>query len=31
MQAYVARRLDYRLVDHPLELYAIPLDDKPKR
>jgi Fur family ferric uptake transcriptional regulator len=27
----VARRLGYRLVDHRLELYALPLDDKPKR
>ena len=27
----VARRLGYRLIDHRLELYAIPLDDKPKR
>jgi len=26
-----ARRLGYRLVDHRLELYAVPLEDKPKR
>src|SRR5262244_3493421 len=31
LQAEVARRLGYRLVDHRLELYAVPLDDKPKR
>ena len=31
LQAEVARRLGYRLIDHRLELYAIPLDDKPKR
>jgi Fur family ferric uptake transcriptional regulator len=30
LQAEVARKLGYRLVDHRLELYAIPLDD-PKR
>src|SRR5260370_329895 len=30
LQAEVARRLGYRLVDHRLELYAVPLDDKPK-
>src|SRR5205085_9297889 len=29
LQAEVARRLGYRLVDHRLELYAVPLDDKP--
>jgi Fur family ferric uptake transcriptional regulator len=27
----VARRLGYRLIDHRLELYAVPLEDKPKR
>jgi Fur family ferric uptake transcriptional regulator len=27
----VAKQLGYRLVDHRLELYAIPLDDKPRR
>jgi Fur family ferric uptake transcriptional regulator len=31
LQAEVARRLGYRLIDHRLELYAVPLDDKPKR
>src|SRR5438093_11082001 len=31
LQADVARRLGYRLVDHRLELYAVPLADKPKR
>ena len=29
--AEVARRLGYRLIDHRLELYAVPLDDKPRR
>ncbi len=28
LQAEVARRLGYRLIDHRLELYALPLDDK---
>jgi Fur family transcriptional regulator, ferric uptake regulator len=27
LQSEVARRLGYRLVDHRLELYAVPLDD----
>jgi Fur family transcriptional regulator, ferric uptake regulator len=31
LQTEVARRLGYRLVDHRLELYALPLDDKSKR
>src|SRR4030088_1516113 len=31
LQAEVARRLGYRLIDHRLELYAVPLYDKPKR
>src|SRR5438128_3888352 len=31
LQAEIARRLGYRLVDHRLELYAVPLDDKIKR
>jgi Fur family transcriptional regulator, ferric uptake regulator len=31
LQAEVARRLGYRLVDHRLELYAVPLDDPTKR
>lgn len=28
MQAEIARRLGYRLVDHRLELYAVPLEDE---
>jgi Fur family ferric uptake transcriptional regulator len=31
LQAEVARKLGYRLVDHRLELYALPLDEKPRR
>ena len=31
LQAEIARRLGYKLVDHRLELYAVPLDDKTKR
>ena len=31
LQAEVARRLGYKLVDHRLELYCVPLDDKPRR
>jgi Fur family ferric uptake transcriptional regulator len=31
LQAEVARRLGYKLVDHRLELYAVPLDDKSRR
>jgi Fur family ferric uptake transcriptional regulator len=31
LQAEVARRLGYRLVDHRLDLYAVPLEDKAKR
>jgi Fur family transcriptional regulator, ferric uptake regulator len=31
LQAEVARRLGYRLVDHRLELYAVPLDDDKTR
>src|SRR3569833_3303135 len=31
LQAEVARKLGYRLVDLRLELYAVPLDDKPWR
>jgi len=31
LQAEIAKRLGYRLVDHRLELYALPLDDKPRR
>jgi Fur family ferric uptake transcriptional regulator len=30
LQSEVARRLGYRLVDHRLELYAVPLDDDKK-
>jgi Fur family transcriptional regulator, ferric uptake regulator len=28
LQAEIARKLGYRLVDHRLELYALPLDDE---
>jgi Fur family transcriptional regulator, ferric uptake regulator len=31
LQAEVARRLGYRLVDHRLELYAVPLEDEKAR
>jgi len=31
LQAEVARRLGYRLVDHRLELYVVPADDKPQQ
>ena len=31
LQADIARRLGYRLVDHRLELYAVPLADAKKR
>jgi Fur family transcriptional regulator, ferric uptake regulator len=31
LQAEVARRLGYKLVDHRLELYAVPLDDEKRR
>jgi len=31
LQAEVARKLGYKLVDHRLELYAVPLDDKTRR
>ena len=31
LQGEIARKLGYRLVDHRLELYALPLDDKPRR
>jgi len=30
LQREVARRLGYRLVDHRLELYAVPIDDEKK-
>ena len=28
LQAAIARRLGYKLVDHRLELYGVPIDDK---
>lgn len=31
LQQEVARKLGYKLVDHRLELYAVPLDDKDKK
>ena len=31
LQAEVARKLGYKLVDHRLELYAVPLNDDKKR
>jgi len=31
LQAEIARRLGYKLVDHRLELYAVPVDEKPRR
>jgi Fur family ferric uptake transcriptional regulator len=31
LQAEIARKLGYRLVDHRLELYAIPLDEEKNR
>jgi Fur family ferric uptake transcriptional regulator len=31
LQAEIARRLGYRLVDHRLELYALPLDDQDRK
>lgn len=31
LQAEVARKLGYKLVDHRLELYAVPLSDEKKR
>jgi Fur family ferric uptake transcriptional regulator len=30
LQAEVAKKLGYKLIDHRLELYAVPLDDKSK-
>src|SRR6516165_982249 len=30
LQSEIARRLGYRLVDHRLELYALPLNDRSK-
>src|SRR5262249_41059030 len=31
LQAEIARQLGYRLVDHRLELYALPIDDEKQR
>jgi Fur family ferric uptake transcriptional regulator len=31
LQSEVARKLGYKLVDHRLELYAVPLNDDKKR
>jgi Fur family ferric uptake transcriptional regulator len=31
LQRAIADQLGYKLVDHRLELYAVPLDDKPRR
>ena len=31
LQTEIARKLGYKLVDHRLELYALPLDDKTRR
>ncbi len=31
LQAEIARRLGYRLVDHRLELFAVPLEDKTRQ
>ena len=31
LQREVARKLGYKLVDHRLELYAVPIDDKSRR
>lgn len=31
LQEFIARRLGYKLVDHRLELYAVPLDDAKPR
>jgi Fur family ferric uptake transcriptional regulator len=28
LQALIAQRLGYRLVDHRLELYGVPIEDK---
>jgi Fur family ferric uptake transcriptional regulator len=30
LQHEIARRLGYKLVDHRLELYGVPMDSKPK-
>ncbi len=31
LQAEIARKLGYKLVDHRLELYAVPIEDKARR
>jgi Fur family transcriptional regulator, ferric uptake regulator len=31
LQAEIARKLGYKLVDHRLELYCVPLDDEPSK
>jgi Fur family ferric uptake transcriptional regulator len=31
LQAEIVRKLGYRLVDHRLELYAVPVDDEKKQ
>jgi Fur family ferric uptake transcriptional regulator len=31
LQTEIARKLGYKLVDHRLELYAVPIDDKARR
>ena len=31
LQAEIARRLGFKLVDHRMELYAVPLKDEPKK
>lgn len=31
LQEQIAKKLGYKLVDHRLELYAVPLDAKPKK
>jgi Fur family ferric uptake transcriptional regulator len=31
LQELIAKRLGYRLVDHRLELYAVPIEDKPAK
>jgi Fur family ferric uptake transcriptional regulator len=31
LQAEVAKKLGYKLVDHRLELYGVPLEKKPKK
>jgi Fur family ferric uptake transcriptional regulator len=31
LQTEIVRKLGYRLVDHRLELYAVPIDDEKKQ